>query len=51
MEDASSECSYIASIDTECFSLSKGTFNEIIGSKKQRFIQQAYTGASITYVL
>ena len=47
VEDASSECSYIASIDTECFSLSKSTFDEIIGSKKQRFIQQAYTGASV----
>ena len=44
VEDVSSEYSYIASTDTECFSLSRCTFNDIIGSKKQRFIQQAYTG-------
>jgi CRP-like cAMP-binding protein len=44
VEDVSSEYSYIASTDTECFSLSRVTFNDIIGSKKQRFIQQAYTG-------
>ena len=44
VDDESSEYTYVASTDTECFSLTRSIFEEIIGAKKQQFIKQAYTG-------
>jgi hypothetical protein len=51
VEDESSEYTYEASTDTECFSLTRSIFEEIIGSKKQEYIKKAYTGEHVLCVL